>query len=285
MTEILNMLPIKIASAVGGLPESIKSTAEEIRLRADREITVISSTGMIKVKLVTVQTDINDTVSRLCNHSIYAHTNELNSGYISLKNGHRAGVTGNFSGGNLHEFSGVNIRIARQIFGAADFIMNNLSKGGILVAGPPASGKTTLLRDLIRQLSTKGEKISVVDTRGEISAFGGGKIHNDLGDNTDVLFGIEKSDGIEIALRTLSPEYIAFDEIGNGRELAAVSECMYGGADIITTAHIGSTEQLASRKVTRELILSGAIETIIVLDKNRKNHKILTKREVLKCYF
>ncbi len=284
MTEILNMLPIKISAAVAALPDSIKETIEEIRLRANKKITVIYSKGQKVLEPTLLTSDITDTVNRLCNHSIYAHTDELNSGYITLKNGHRAGVTGNFSGGNLHEFSSINIRIARQVFGSADFIIKNFSSGGILIAGPPASGKTTVLRDLVRQLSSHS-KVSVVDTRGEISAFSGGNTHNDLGDNTDVLFGVSKSIGIEIALRTLSPEFIAFDEIGNEKELEAVSSCMYGGADIITTAHIASAEQLSKRHITRELILSGAIETVIVLDISRKNHKILSKRDVLKCYF
>lgn len=284
MTEILNILPIKIATALCRLPDSIKETTEEIRLRSNKKIAVIYGKGQKNFEPTLLTSDITDTVNRLCNHSIYAHTNELNSGYITLKNGHRAGVTGNFSGGNLHEFSSVNIRIAHQVFGSADFIINDFSSGGILIAGPPGSGKTTVLRDLVRQLSSHS-KVSVVDTRGEISAFSSGNIHNDLGDNTDVLFGIEKSIGIEIALRTLSPKFIAFDEIGNIKELKAVSSCMYGGADIITTAHIASAEQLSERSITRELILSGAIENIIVLDMNRKNHKILSKRDVLKCYF
>ncbi len=285
MTEILNMLPIKISAAVAALPDSIKETIEEIRLRANKKITVIYSKGQKVLEPTLLTSDITDTVNRLCNHSIYAHTNELNEGYISLKNGHRAGVTGNFAGGNLHEFSGINLRIARQIFGAADFLINSISEGGVLIAGPPGSGKTTVLRDLVRQLSNKGKRVSVVDTRGEISAFSGGNIYNDLGENTDVLFGIPKEKGIEIALRTLSPQYIAFDEIGNIGELKAVSECIYGGADIITTAHIAAAEQLSKRHITRELILGGAIETVIVLDISRKNHKILSKRDVLKCYF
>ena len=282
VVHLIELLPLKISAAIGLLSENIKQSADEIRLRSGKEICVMCGKTPIFIKPILESEDISFTVKRLCNSSVYAHTNELNNGFISLPFGHRAGVVGNFSGENLYEFSSVNIRIARQVVGAADFLSGKIT-GGVLLAGPPASGKTTVLRDLVRQLSKEGNKVSVVDTRGEISAFSKGVIFNDLGPNTDVLFGIEKDRGIEIALRTMTPDYIAFDEIGTDLELKRVFDSVNGGAEIITTAHIGSVEQLILRPVTRRLITSGAVKTVVMLDRNKGN-KIFTSEEILKCY-
>lgn len=282
VVHLLELLPLKISAAIGLLSENIKQSADEIRLRSGKEICVMCGKTPIFIKPILENEDIAFTVKRLCNSSVYAHTNELNNGFISLPFGHRAGVVGNFSGENLYEFSSVNIRIARQVVGAADFLSGKIT-GGVLLSGPPASGKTTVLRDLVRQLSKEGNKVSVVDTRGEISAFSKGVIFNDLGPNTDVLFGIEKDRGIEIALRTMTPDYIAFDEIGTDLELKRVFDSVNGGAEIITTAHIGSVEQLLLRPVTRRLITSGAVKTVVMLDRNKGN-KIFTSEEILKCY-
>lgn len=280
--HLIELLPLKIAAAISCLSEDVKQNAEEIRLRSGKEICIMCGRNPFFIKPVLSAEDIAFTVKRLCNNSVYAHTNELNNGYISLPFGNRAGVVGNFSGENLYEFSSVNIRIAREIVGAAKFLEGEI-RGGVLLAGPPASGKTTVLRDLVRRLSCKNFKVSVVDTRGEISAFSRGCIYNDLGPNTDVLFGIEKDKGIEIALRTMTPDYIAFDEIGTDAELKRVFDSVNGGAEIITTAHIGCSEQLLSRSVTRRLITSGAVKTVVMLDRNHGN-KIVTSEELIKWY-
>ncbi len=282
MTDLLKQLPLKISAAVSDLPDNIKNTVEEIRLRSGGKICVMSANGPLFLKIVLSQYDIAETVRMLCNSSVYAHTDELNQGYISLKGGHRAGVVGNFSGDNLYEFSSVNIRVAREMFGAATFLTEELTTGGVLIAGPPGSGKTTVLRDLVRQLSYRNFKVSVVDTRGEISAFSSGCIYNDLGPNTDVLFGIQKERGIEIALRTMSPQYIAFDEIGTEKELNRVFDSVNGGAAVLTTAHIGNREELMSRKVTRQLILSGAVNTVAILNnENRDKGMVLGAQELI----
>lgn len=284
MNDLLKLLPLKISAPLGALSENIKNTAEEIRLRSGQKICVMCGGKPIFIDTVTEQYDISLTVKMLCNSSVYAHTNELNNGYISLNGGHRAGVVGNFSGENLYEFSSVNIRVARQILGTASFLMKNLTPGGVLIAGPPGSGKTTVLRDLIRLLSLRNFKVTVVDTRGEISAFCSGKIYSDLGPNTDVLFGISKERGIEIALRTMSPQYIAFDEIGTRAELNRVFDSVNGGAAVLTTAHIGQRDELMSRQVTRRLILSGAVNTVVLLDGcDREKKFLLTSKELIGC--
>ena len=279
MDRLLLSLPPKIASEINNLPYQIKVGATEIRLRSGGQICIMCGKAPYFLVTVTSQKDISDTVKMLCNSSLYAHTNELNRGYISLPFGHRAGVVGNFSGENLCEFSSLNIRIAHQIIGSAAFL-NDKIIGGVLFAGPPASGKTTLLRDLIRILSKDNNRVAVVDTRGEISAFSGGNIYNDLGPNTDVLFGVEKPKGIEIALRTMSPQYIAFDEIGEKEELEKVFQSVNGGAEILTTAHIGDATQLMQRFVTRRLIETGAVKTVVLLN-NKRDCKIIYRNELI----
>lgn len=280
MDNLLKYLPKKIAFEIENLPKDLKKDITEIRIRSGLPICIMCGAKPRFLNVNVNQYDVEAAVKLLCNNSIYAHTNELNNGYISLPFGHRAGVSGNFSGDNLCEFSSVNIRVARQIIGAASSLTDKIT-GGVLLAGPPASGKTTMLRDLVRQLSNQNFKVSVVDTRGEISAFSSGVIYNDLGLNTDVLFGIDKEKGIEIALRTMSPQYIAFDEIGNKQELLRVFQSVNGGAEILTTAHISGKEQLLGREVTRQLIVSGAVKTVVLLD-SKYNGTIIYREELIR---
>lgn len=289
-----------IAKVLFLLPTHIKEKTQEIRLRLGKEVALtvggrtffvmpdstVSSfpQGGIKAE----KKDLEDSFRQLCRSSVYSHINQIKNGYIMMRGGMRAGVCGTFSPeAGLTHISSVNIRIARQIFGVADSLIQDYRGGGVLIAGPPGSGKTTLLRDFIRQLSNgaKGEfyRVCVIDSRGEISASFEGVCHNDLGVNTDILSGFEKSLGTEIAIRTLYPHFVAFDEIGSKAELQGVADCICAGVDIITTAHIGNIEELMKREITRLLLQSSAIKNVVIL-KNPAGSQglVLTAEEVTK---
>jgi len=281
--EALYGVSERIRDILISLPQTVKNSTEEIRLRANMPIalTVSGDTVFItrnsrvaftltpELPKATLQ-DISESFKLLCGGSVYAHTNELKNGFIMMRNGCRAGVCGSMGeNGVINDITSVNIRIAREIKGCANSLVKAYYGAGLLIAGPPGSGKTTLLRDLVRQLSYsvmgKYKRVAVIDSRGEISrSFGGGAI-NDLGPNTDVLFTPDKAAGIEMAVRTMFPEVIAFDEIGTTEELKKVQESFFSGVEVLTTAHIGSLNELSRRKVTAELLKSGAISQVAVL--------------------
>ncbi len=269
-------LPERIARVLLSLPLCIKSSAYEIRLRATKPVSLTSdrvyyisengeATDSLPTNPLTVsEEELYEVLTRLSGHSVYTRAEELKNGYISMKNGHRAGVCGRFQSGYFRDISSVNIRIAREINGIAEELYERVGSG-MLIVGPPGSGKTTVLRDLVRALSDSGKRISLIDTRGELAAAVGGRATLDVGINTDIISGGDKAKGVEIALRTLFPEYIAFDEIGNTRELELVSESFFSGTGIITTAHAASIEELKSRNVTSRLLQLGVVENIAIL--------------------
>lgn len=289
----------RIRAVLEKLPVTVKSNAEEIRLRAGLPValTVCGETVFIRTSgqtsfiitrdlLISEKTDIEESFRLLCKSSVYAHENELKNGFIMMDNGHRAGVCGTLSeGGIMHDITSLNIRIAKEIIGAANDIVRGFDGGGLLIAGPPGSGKTTVLRDLIRQLSGgicgRHYRVAVIDSRGEISGGVNGKSGNDLGPDCDVLLTADKAAGIEMAVRTMFPHIVAFDEIGTKEELKRVSESFCAGVTVITTAHIGSVDDLMRRSVTAALIESGAVSKVALLPDLRKgNIKLISVKEL-----
>ncbi len=281
--EVLYSVSKRTRTVLEKLSPTVKSNTSEIRMRYDKPLalTVGSETVFVRENgqtqffvsndlFKTTKDDLEESFMNLCNNSVFAHENEIANGFIIMKNGCRAGICGNLSkSGSMCDISSLNIRIAREIFGSANQILNNYQSGGLLIAGPPGSGKTTILRDIIRQLSNgingRPQRVAVIDSRCEISGSSFGKPANDLGANTDILISEDKALGIEIALRTMFPHIIAFDEIGTMEELKSVSDSFCAGVDIITTAHIGDISELKSRNITRNLIESGAIKTVAIL--------------------
>lgn len=239
----------------------------EIRLRAGKQIALETVKGRFTLdKAVTVQ-DIGECIKTFCNYSLHSYEKEIKNGYITLKGGHRAGFCGTavIKEGSLEsvkDISSINLRIAREITGCGERLAGIVFGGnfrGLLIAGKPMSGKTTVLRDVCRIIGGRN-KLAVIDSRGEIGAVYGGVPQNDVGTFTDILNGYGKAEGIEIATRTLSPEYIACDEI-TGEE-SSVHSCLNSGVKTLFTLHCGTPEQAKKS----EIVKTGAISHIAFLD-------------------
>ena len=278
------------------IPDKVKKNCEEIRLRVGKPITLTIkgevvfvsedssiSTSLPTNPLIATRDVVEESVAFLCNNSIYLHESEIKQGFISLPNGARAGVCGVFNAdGMLISVTSINVRIARQIYDCATSILP-YSTDGILIAGPPGSGKTTLLRDLIRLLSNgksgRCYRVAVIDSRREIS--GGGAL--DIGINTDVFYTANKATGVQMALRTMFPDFIAFDEIGTIEELDSVRDCFNAGVSIITTAHCNEKADVFDREIIAKIIKSKAIKNVALLNKNiGEKPQIITDLEIEK---
>ena len=300
--SILHYLPQRISERLFNLEKELKQSAEEIRLRAGRPLTITvgnsqffvlkNGTSMLPkgdMDIVSPK-ELEQTFDNLCNHSVYSHNEEIKEGYIMLDDGHRAGLCGTFVGtegkvSSLREVSSINLRIAKEVKLCSENIIKDYKGGGILVCGGPGSGKTTLIRDMVRHLAGgmtgRYYKVAVVDTRGEIAAVKGGVPTADLGSTTDVITACPKPKGIEIALRTLYPDIIAFDEVGDVAEVEAVRQSMNSGVSVITSAHIGSVAELGKRSQTKALLETGAIKRVVFCNKgNGFNYEVYNTEEL-----
>lgn len=275
----LYVLPDRIRKILINVDENTKRKTQEIRIRADKPLMltvsgipyyITSNSEISKTRpsfpLLCTAEEVAFIFKELCASSVYAHIEEMKQGFISMKSGHRAGVCGTVAENGIYrEISSVNIRIAREIKGCASDLAKLYTGGGLIIAGPPGTGKTTMLRDFIREMSARSLRIAVIDTRGEISGVSYGRTLFDLGDNVDVTVGIPKPQGIDAAVRTLYPHIVAFDEIGTKEEAKAVADALNCGVYAVTTAHIRDPEELGLRPQTGVLIKNRIISSVALM--------------------
>lgn len=277
--EILENLPNTLRAVVYKLPQATKDNVMEIRLRAGCPLSVnVGGMNMFvsdndvsilpgKNSYIVSDEEIEETYLKICNYSVHTHADEIKQGFITLKGGHRAGICGTavYEKGKISAFrniTSINIRASRQFYGCATPLLKWALKGNLLLAGPTASGKTTRLRDLARLLSDQCKRVTVIDSRFEIA---GGYYSKDLGPCCDILSGVRKSDGLDIAVRTLNPEYIILDELGSSAETKGIISAMFCGVKVIASIHAGSMKELQSRTQAKMLMESGAVDYIAQL--------------------
>lgn len=284
MEEILAYFPIKIRNELKKYPLRL---VEEIRIRNGREILLKIGQAEKSTDSIANSEDILEMLQRVCDNSIYTYQNQICSGYITIKGGHRIGITGNavIKDGqviNISHIYSLNFRIARQIFDCSNMALRhilNLSNNSIyntILISPPGRGKTTLLRDLVRKLSNgieeyhfKGKNIGVVDERGEIAAMYKGVPQNDVGKRTDILDNVSKDLGMKMLIRSMNPQIIVADEIGTHEDIEAIKYAVCCGVKGIFTAHAQSLEDIVKSPILGELYQMKIIEKVLLIEENR----------------
>lgn len=288
--EILHVLAVRLRRVVDNMNIDFEGL-QEIRIRTGGPLFVVyrgkeyfvGETGQLSKSaqnacLVT-QEDVQETMEFISNYSMYAFEEELRQGFITIQGGHRVGVAGKTilereQVKNLHHISFINIRLAHQVIGCADevlpYLLQENSIYHTLIISPPRCGKTTLLRDLIRQLSNgtpgrQGLNIGVVDERSELGACYQGKPQNDLGYRTDILDCCPKKAGMMMLVRAMSPKVIAVDEIGFREDVEALEYVMSCGVKILATVHGCSMEEVRSKPVLGRLIQEKVFQRYVIL--------------------
>lgn len=282
--EILKYLSNQIKEQIINECNNNIQKLEEIRIRNNKNIILKFSEKEEVLNYVTKTKDILETLEKITENSIYTYEKQIANGFITLPGGHRVGITGNavFEDEkviSISHISGMNFRIAKQIINCSDLILKKLYEQGefknTIIIGAPGTGKTTILKDLIKKISDgnsfcEGMNVGVVDERNEISAMHRGKEEINLGIRTDVIANIPKNIGIKMLIRSMSPKVIAVDEIGGKKDAESINYASKSGVKVLTTIHGNSLSDIKNNKEINEIIENKLLEKIIILDKKER---------------
>jgi stage III sporulation protein AA len=244
--------------------------------------------------------ELQETLEFVGKYSLYAYEEELRQGYLTLPGGHRVGVAGKavLEGERVKWISCIscmNVRLSHQIRGCADAVLPWLyEESGVhhtLIISPPRCGKTTLLRDMVRQISNgsrglRGYTVGIVDERSEIGGCYQGVPANDVGIRTDIMDACPKAEGILMMVRSMAPEVIAVDEIGRNEDIHAIETALYSGCRLLATVHGNSLEDIRSKPLFHRLMEEEVFERYVVLTQGEHNgvvHRILDGKGRVLC--
>lgn len=296
--EIINSLSINLRKKINCL-KNVNIDIEEIRLRTNKPLIVNGNLKdyfyndkencldlNMKNAYIVTKEDIEDTFQIICKYSIHSFIDDIKKGFITLRGGHRIGIVGKVivekgQVKNIKHISSLNIRISREVKGCSKKILGHIIKNknqinNTIIISPPQCGKTTLLRDIVRNLSDgnknynfNGAKIALIDERNEIGGSYLGVSQLDVGIRTDILETCPKDLGIIMVLRSMSPDIIVTDEIGNENEIKALYTALNGGVSLITTVHGDSIEDVRNRKELKNLLDGDLFRKAIILSSQK----------------
>ncbi len=289
--EILKIFSINLRKIIAELVIDFE-LLQEIRLRVNGPLMLVYNNKEYFVsrdhRIITDKTgayivslnEVRETMEYISNYSLYAFEDEIRQGFITIQGGHRVGIAGKTiieaeRIKNIKHISFINIRLSHQVKGCGDkvmpYIINQNTIFHTLIISPPRCGKTTLLRDVIRQLSNgvstiHGLNVGVVDERSEIGACYMGIPQNELGIRTDILDCCPKVEGMMMLIRSMSPSIIAVDEVGSRDDIEAIEYVMNCGCKLIATVHGSSIDDIKNKPILGRMVREKIFERYIILN-------------------
>lgn len=267
--KLLEILPQHYRMEVDRLGRGI---AQELRLRRNQKAQMVTAKGCIHLSVTVTQQDISQIIQFSCRYSPWSSASSA-KGFVTAPGAHRVGFAGEavIKDGQVtgfREITSLCIRIAADFPGIGEKATN--LEGNLLILGPPGWGKTTLLRDVARQIANReGETVCVVDQREELFPFADGGFCFPLGQHMDVLRGCDKATGLEIALRSMSPTCIAVDEVTANEDCISLLQACWCGVRILATVHASSVRDLLHRELYRPLVETGLFSRALILQKDK----------------
>lgn len=277
--DIMDILPNHIFQII--LNSGDIKILQEIRIKVNVNLILIYGNREVLTSYILSFTDVNYAFQRISNYSVYAIDEDLRQGYITIRGGHRVGFCGTCvvsdnSITTIREIGSMNIRICREYKGCSNKILELIycdkKVCNTIIISPPRCGKTTILRDIVRNISdgnkfidVAGKRVCIIDERSEIAACYRGVPQLEVGIRTDVLDNCPKFYGIMMAIRSMAPDVIVCDEIGSSRDIESVMLALNCGVAVITSIHGYGIEDLQTRSAFSYLVENNVFKKAIVM--------------------